>query len=280
MATFVSIDKCCVLGIAKGNAPTQFFFVNNLSLPVVPSSWLGYTVTKDLSPSAHVGDIVVEAYASANLIHQCFVSRNVSLLVHAFTTYVRPLLEHNCIIWSPSLKCDIDSVQQVKRRFTKKLKGFRHYSYDERLKLLNLKKLETRRQQQDLIWCYKILCGIVRVDPDAFLSCVLLPLGGIYTNYISTITSVEPELVFSLIVLLRFGISYQCRLLIYNTVFLQKNHWLYWLNWAIRQLISISQTLLYFHSILLFICVFIHTCHLLVYWLQSLRTTIRFMCVW
>jgi len=32
-----------------------------------------------------------------------------------------------------------------------------------------------------------------------FLSCVLLPLGGIHTNYISTITPVGPELVFSLI---------------------------------------------------------------------------------
>jgi len=82
----VSIDKRCVLGIERGNAPTQFF-VNNLSLPVVSSCHdLEYTVTNDLSPSTHIGDMVFKAHARANLIHRCFMSRNVSLLVRAFTT--------------------------------------------------------------------------------------------------------------------------------------------------------------------------------------------------
>jgi len=72
------------------------------------------------------------------------------------------------MIWFPSLRRDIDSIEQVQRRYTKKLQGFRHYSYDERLKLLNLVKLETRRLQQDLIWCYTILFGTVRVDPNLF----------------------------------------------------------------------------------------------------------------
>jgi len=81
----VSIDKCCVLGIGKGNVPTQLF-VNNLSLPVVSFCCdLGYTVTNRLSPSARIGDIVVKPHARAN---RCSVSRNVSLLVHAFTTFI------------------------------------------------------------------------------------------------------------------------------------------------------------------------------------------------
>ena len=38
-------------------------------------------------------------------IHRCFVSRNVNLLVRAFTVYVCPLLlEYNSVIWSPLLK--------------------------------------------------------------------------------------------------------------------------------------------------------------------------------
>jgi len=99
----MSIDKCCVLDIGKGNAPTQFF-VNNLSLHVVSSCRdLGYTVTNDLFRSTHICDIVVKAHALANQIRRCFASRNVSLLVHAITTYVRPLLQRNCIIRSLSL---------------------------------------------------------------------------------------------------------------------------------------------------------------------------------
>ena len=58
---------------------------------------LGITVACDLTPELHIRDIVNKAHHRANLIHRCFVSRNVSWLTHAFTTYVRPLLEYNCV---------------------------------------------------------------------------------------------------------------------------------------------------------------------------------------
>jgi len=38
------------------------------------------------------------------MIQSCFVSRNVNLLTRAFITYVRPLLEYNCVAWSPHVK--------------------------------------------------------------------------------------------------------------------------------------------------------------------------------
>jgi len=55
------------------------------------------------------------------MIHRCFVSRNINLLTRAFITYVRPLLEYNCVAWSPHLKRDIELIEQVQRRFTKRL---------------------------------------------------------------------------------------------------------------------------------------------------------------
>ena len=76
------------------------------------------------------------------MIHRCFASRNVELLTRAFVTYVRPLLEYNSVIWSPSLKRDIALLEQVQRRFTKRLPGLKDHSHDERLKLLNLERLE------------------------------------------------------------------------------------------------------------------------------------------
>ena len=95
------------------------------------------------------------------------MSRNSGLLLRAFITYVRPLLEYNSIIWSPYLRRDIDLLEQVQRRFTKRLQGLHHYSYEQRLQLLHLQKLETRRRVHDLIWCYKILFGYINVDRDA-----------------------------------------------------------------------------------------------------------------
>jgi len=63
------------------------------------------------------------------------------MLLCAYTTYVRPLLEYNTVIWSPSLKCDVTAVEKVQRRFRKRLPGFRNLSYAERRSELNLTSL-------------------------------------------------------------------------------------------------------------------------------------------
>ena len=60
------------------------------------------------------------------------------MLVRAFVTYVRPILEYNNIVWSPNLIRDIEQVEEVQRRFTKRLFGMRCLSYDERLHRLGL----------------------------------------------------------------------------------------------------------------------------------------------
>jgi len=164
----VSVDKCGVLHIGKQVAPTTFA-INNFPLPVVTSYRdLGITITCELSPSPHINDIVTKAHCRANMIHRCFVSRNINLLTRAFITYVRPLLEYNCVAWSPHLKRDIELIEQVQRRFTKRLSGLSGYSYDERLKLLNLDSLQYRRIRFDIIMCYKIIFGLVCIDRDEF----------------------------------------------------------------------------------------------------------------
>jgi len=84
---------------------------------------LGINVTTCLSPSDHICDITAKAHKSASLIHRCFVSRNTGLLVRAFKVCVRPLLEFNSVVWSPSTIRDIEIIESVQRRFTKRLLG-------------------------------------------------------------------------------------------------------------------------------------------------------------
>ena len=97
------------------------------------------------------------------MIPRCFFSRNVELLTRAFVTYVHPLLEYNSVIWSPSLKRDIALLEQVQRRFTKRLPGLKDHSYDERLKLLNLECLELR------IEFGLIFVGAIRLFSDQYM---------------------------------------------------------------------------------------------------------------
>jgi len=71
-------------------------------------------------------------------------------------------------VWSPGLVRDVTLIEQVQRKFTKRLRGLRNISYTERLKLLNLDTLEDRRLKFDLIYCYKIIFGLVHVNRDEF----------------------------------------------------------------------------------------------------------------
>jgi hypothetical protein len=74
----------------------------------------------------------------------------------AFTTYIRPIIEYGSIIWNPTKKYLIDKLENVQRRYTKRISSLAHLPYLERLAALNLEPLEIRRLRLDLIQYYKI----------------------------------------------------------------------------------------------------------------------------
>ena len=116
----------------------------------------------------HINIIVAKAHLRASQILRCFISRDPEILIKAFITYVRPLLEYCSPIWSPSSVGYINKLESVQRRFTKKLKDLSALSYNKRLELLHIERLECRRLKSDLIMCYKILHRLVALSPDEF----------------------------------------------------------------------------------------------------------------
>jgi len=118
--------------------------------------------------ASHIHSIVQKAAQRCYLISKSFQSHNTELLVRAFTTYVRPLLEVNSQVWSPHLLKDIRRLETVQRRFTKKLNGLETPAYDERLKSLGLERLETRRIRSDLLFAYKVLFGFTGLRSTDF----------------------------------------------------------------------------------------------------------------
>jgi len=54
-----------------------------------------------------------------------FLSINIDMLKYAFIVYVRPLLEYNSVLWSPYYKQDIEVIERVQRRFSKRLPGLK-----------------------------------------------------------------------------------------------------------------------------------------------------------
>jgi len=116
----------------------------------------------------HIKNIVAKAHMRANAIHRCFVSKDKWSLLRAYLVYVRPILEYNSVVWSPYLKQDILSIEKVQRRFTKRLWKLNTVSYPERLHHQGIHGLEVRRLYFDLIYCNKIVFGLVHVKFEDF----------------------------------------------------------------------------------------------------------------
>jgi len=63
--------------------------------------------------------------------------------------------------------------EAVQRRFTKRIAGLRDMPYVERLKILQLESLESRRLRNDLLFTYKVSFGLASVDWNSMFSSVM-----------------------------------------------------------------------------------------------------------
>ena len=88
----------------------------------------------------------------------------------AFIIYVRTLLEYCTPVWSPHTIGNINKVEAVQRKFTKSINGLSSLCYVDRLGELSLKTLELRRLKQDFVMCFKIVHGVVDIDPTSFFT--------------------------------------------------------------------------------------------------------------
>ena len=77
-----------------------------------------------------------------------------------FKCYVKPILEYDGIIFSSHCIYLIDLIEHIQRNFTKRLRGLKNKSYNDRQKTCGLKSLECRMLHNDLIFLYKILNGL------------------------------------------------------------------------------------------------------------------------
>ena len=72
---------------------------------------IGVVVDSNLKFDKHVSAIVHKAHTGAKLMLRCFTSRDRKLLVKAYCTNVRPLLEYCTPVWSPHYRFDFDRGQ-------------------------------------------------------------------------------------------------------------------------------------------------------------------------
>ncbi|PJE77517.1 hypothetical protein CI610_03559 [invertebrate metagenome] len=121
---------------------------------------IGVTIDEDLNFKTHIQLIVNKANSIVGLIRRSFVYLDELMFKMLFKALVRPHLEYAAIVWNPSKVKDIELIENVQRRATKLIPGFKNISYPERLQRLNLPTLQHRRTRGDMINVFKIVNNI------------------------------------------------------------------------------------------------------------------------
>jgi hypothetical protein len=147
----------------------SIYSLNNTELETVSNIRdLGIIVSHDLKPHLHIMNIVSQASVRSCLIYRAFITRRHEFLISMYKVFVRPIVESNTSLWSPCQLGDIQLVEKVQRRFTKRFPGLEEMTYEQRLEVLGLETLETRRLKFDLVNVFKIIHGIIPVDREKY----------------------------------------------------------------------------------------------------------------
>jgi hypothetical protein len=127
---------------------------------------IGVQIQSNLKFTDHCSKLVKKSHFIIRNIFNTFRGHSNEFYVNMYTTYVRPTLEASSQVWSPYLKGNCEKIEGVQRYFTRRLSGLSDYSYQERLSILKLESLESRRTKADLVLYYKVLNGLIYINTD------------------------------------------------------------------------------------------------------------------
>ena len=152
----ISLEKCSVLHLGKNNIENPYF-INGYELQRTNCvKDLGILTSSTMSSTLHCNELYKKCSRISSLIYKTFLSRNIDLMLQAYKVYVLPILDYCSPVYNPSKISDINKIERIQRKFTKRILG-NNLSYNARLQILKLENLEERRLKSDLALAYKIL---------------------------------------------------------------------------------------------------------------------------
>ena len=96
----INTVKCNTFSIGRNLDNKCEYSINNVIIPRVTNIRdLGVIIDNYLKFSPYIVDITNKAFARSALIFRSFVTRDPIILMRAFVTYVRPLLEYCTPVW-------------------------------------------------------------------------------------------------------------------------------------------------------------------------------------
>ena len=152
---------------------------------------LGIMRSSDFSYVAHVHSVCMKANRMCGMILTLFKTKTPEFKMKIFLTHIRPVVKYAALVWNPKLDVDLTTrLEQVQKRFTRRLLWCEKLSYDERIKLVREPTFFTTRRYFDLIVAFKTLHGCLNINPAS----VSLALSTLPTHcYDSNVTVLCPS---------------------------------------------------------------------------------------
>jgi hypothetical protein len=155
-----NVDKCCVMTITKSNQRVhedRRYFLDGKHLKKTEQEKdLGVVVDSHLTFENHMIEKVNKANRIMGVIRRSYTYLDEKCFLLLYKALVRPHLEYCNQIWRPHLQKHINMIENVQRRATRLIPGFKDLTYEERLRKLKLPSLAYRRMRGDIIEMYKL----------------------------------------------------------------------------------------------------------------------------
>jgi len=151
--------KCKVLHAGRKNCKHDYYMNGNKLEETTAEKDLGVIVDPDLSFNTHINETIKKANRLCGMLVGNIQCKDANIMVPLFKSLVRPVIEYGNPIWNTLLKKHTTPIEDIQRRFTKKIIGLNKLSYEERLAITRLPSLEYRRLRGDMIETFKIVHG-------------------------------------------------------------------------------------------------------------------------
>ena len=104
-------------------------------------------------------------------ILKSFIFTDLEILKKLYLFYIRPKIEHNTPLWYICCIKDINQLESIQRKITRIIFNrcnISYISYIDRLTKLNMKTLEYKRVEYDLITFFKLVNKKTTIDSQTF----------------------------------------------------------------------------------------------------------------
>ena len=165
-------DKCVSMRVGKSDVEFGYTMGPNKQFlrTVTHGKDIGVIIDENLNFELHLTSKINKANQIMGLIRRTYEFIDEETFLLLFKALVRPHIEYANQVWAPHLKKHITEIENVQRRATKLIPGFKELTYEQRLRRLKLPTLAYRRLRGDMIEMFKIATGKYDADVSSFIN--------------------------------------------------------------------------------------------------------------